>query len=218
MASEKRRTFLTERREREGGGEGRSFEKWVPFFRSPKTRSALKGCRCPKGASRGVEEDMSRLTWRLDGIRDYEELLDEEGEPDRTTLFVIYLTRNIGMPSLTKKNIEKAHRRAVAHAQVFGGPITEIPDAKTVDAVREGEKDYEALFPVSRTLTMEELRRHIGLRTSARRVRRDTFNRRMKEALLEKMERMEPIYADDVDTGMGGKMSTLGGPEKGANP
>jgi len=135
------------------------------------------------------------LDWNFEKVKNYKKLcwdpaleqdgspiVDAEGDPLFKTHYVteslIFLTMNVGIPRITEETYEEFHRRALAHAEAFGLPIYE-----TRNGVRR-----------ERTVTLAEVKAHIGLKTNARRKRQRVFDRGIEKELANQ----EPIFADDV--------------------
>ena len=99
-------------------------------------------------------------------------------EQHYVTKTLVFLTIDIGIPTITEDNAAEFHRRALLNAELFGLPIYETINGKRI----------------TRTVTLEEVEAHVGLYTNSRSLTTRSFNAKVKKE--RKRQEPGPIFPE----------------------
>lgn len=112
------------------------------------------------------------LNFQLGDVAEHEELLKPDGKPDVVTEVIIFSTMYLGINAITEATAEKFAVRTEAWQMAFGPLASQWAGDKWTP----------------RPITLQDVRRHIGLRTNASQLTDAAFRKHLAETLLRDAE------------------------------
>lgn len=115
------------------------------------------------------------LNFNLEKIANFEKVcLNEDGEIGARTRTLLLSTMSIGIPDITKKNVDEVFLRLCMLERVYGVAVHRTDD--------EGNR-------VDIPITREVVEKHIGLSTNADTLSETAFNKRIAQSLRQRIKR-----------------------------